>query len=99
MDAHEWTPWGPRPLREREGKAAQSELGGSFCAFDIPFLPFQIEPLRLTSFAGRAGLVADFDRHEDSEREIPNDGKSEARDGNFTAQSRNFTARDGNVPS
>lgn len=50
-------------------------------------------------FAVFNGLVAAFDRHEGSKREIPNGGKSEARDGNFTAQSRNFTARDGNVPS
>ena len=49
MDAHEWTPWGPRPLREREGEAAHShELGGSGdSAFVIPFLPFPIEPLRI----------------------------------------------------
>jgi hypothetical protein len=75
MDAHEWTPWGPRPLREREGKAAQSELGGSFCAFDIPFLPFQI-----TSFAGRAGLVAHSDGHRVGERKAscPNQDGTDA---------------------
>lgn len=66
----------------------------------------EIFHFQFPAFAGSSGLVAvfnglvaAFDRHEGSKREIPNGGKSEARDGNFTAQSRNFTARDGNVPS
>lgn len=42
--------------------------------------------------AGLSGQLASFNRHELSERRLPNDGKTEARSGNLTA-------RDGNVSS
>lgn len=40
--------------------------------------------------AARCGLVAAFDRHEDTEGKFPNDGKTEARPGNLTARDGNY---------
>lgn len=73
-------------LRKDQADAHPSEFGDSVeCASFIPFYPWTIRPFK-------AGSVAVFDRHEHSEREIPNDGKTEARPGNLTARGGNVSS-------
>ena len=77
---HCYSPWGPQPLRI--DRAAQADVDASDCAFVIPFLPFDIEPLG--SSCRETGLVAIPDGHRDSGRKQPcptRDGSDPTRNG------------------
>lgn len=63
----------PHPHIRRDRVAHSHELGGSFeCAFSIPFLPFDIEPLRLDC---PDGSMSNRGADECAEKEFPKSEK------------------------
>jgi len=85
----------PASLRRRKFFPVLTASGSRLSFGLLRFKPLQkserviANPTHFNPFRRFAGLVARFERHEVSERKIPNGDKPGARPGNLTARARN----------